>query len=410
MRKKLVSLFLGICMVAGICISGCGGNSEYNVYSDEEHSTESAGILQEAEVNKNEDKGDRSVDISESAVLSMEEAQRDKKLIAYSSDSVHFLYNNVLYGIPYWERIARDISALNNNAIVQMESRVDDVIFLDEKGRVMTTEIYEVIDTVESTNVAFEAEGEKDGISLGEVKYVYFKRGLQGDRDIYALLKDGRCLVANDYDWSRLQELFVGEDVVSMEYMGRDEYGVERIFVLLKENGTVEFIIPAGKKEDCQYFTTHGGMDVSSWSDIKCIVEGGNWMVGLKVDGSLVATGEGYPNDILEWRDIVDIQYAHVYSPEEEGIIGLKNDRTLVCSANLGDIGEEIQDWKNIKMMTCWGDGVAAVSNDGYFYRSKKGGHMPFCFDVVYEYIDGEYIKKNVEKDIGDENPISLDY
>lgn len=35
---------------------------------------------------------------------------------------------------------------------------------------------------------------------------------------------------------------------------------------------------------------------------------------------------------------------------------------------------------------------------------------MPFCFDVVYEYIDGEYIKKNVEKDIGDENPISLDY
>lgn len=403
MRKKLVSLFLGICMVAEICLSGCGGDSKGNVYSDEEISTEGKSILQEKEANKNEDNGDRTVDISESVSLSIEEAQRDKKLIAYSENGVHFLYNNVLYGIPYWESIAEDISALNSNAIVQIESRVDDVIFLDEKGRVMTTEIYDVNSyTGERTSVVFEAKGEKDEISLGEVKYVYFKG------DIYALLKDGRCLVANDYDGSDLQELFVGEDAISMDYIYDD--GLERTFVLLKENGTVEFIIPAGKKENCKYFTTWGGMDVSLWSDIKCIVAGENWLVGLKADGSLVATGEGYPNDILEWRDIVDIQYTHMYSPEEEGIIGLKNDRTLVCSTNLGNIGEEIQDWKNIKMMTCWGDSVAAVSNDGYLYRSEKGGYVPFYFHVVYEYIDGEYIKKNVEKDVGDEYPISLDY
>ena len=109
----------------------------------------------------------------------------------------------------------------------------------------------------------------------------------------------------------------------------------------MKADGTV---VAVGNNAD-------GQCDVSDWTDIVAIAAGTNFTVGLKSDGTVIATsvpkGSMYyygQNNVTTFTGIVEI-VANGYQS-----IGLKSDGTVVAVGN-NDYGQcNVSTWTNIKL------------------------------------------------------------
>ncbi len=92
----------------------------------------------------------------------------------------------------------------------------------------------------------------------------------------------------------------------------------------LKRDGTV---VATGNNDD-------GQCNVSGWKDIVAVSAGGNHTVGLKRDGTVVATGKndyGQCN-VSGWKDIVAISAGTFIT------VGLKKDGTIIATTDIGKI------------------------------------------------------------------------
>lgn len=103
----------------------------------------------------------------------------------------------------------------------------------------------------------------------------------------------------------------------------------------LKADGTV---VATGNRE-------HGQCDVSGWTDIVAVSAGEAHSIGLRADGTVVATGydkDGQCN-VENWSDIVAVSAARGYT------MGLKTDGTVVVAGECarGDYGD-VSNWTNI--------------------------------------------------------------
>lgn len=124
----------------------------------------------------------------------------------------------------------------------------------------------------------------------------------------------------------------------------------------LKTDGTV---IATGNND-------YGKCDVSSWSDIVQINAFFNDTIGLKSDGTVVATGENHAGelDIEDWTNIVKICLGDNFT------CGLKKDGTVVVAGNTKgneyvDAISEITNLKNIVDISCGVSDVLALKSDG---------------------------------------------
>ncbi len=88
----------------------------------------------------------------------------------------------------------------------------------------------------------------------------------------------------------------------------------------------------------------YGQRNVSGWKDIVAISAGGRHTVGLKADGTVVAIGyNGFGQcDVSGWKDIVAI------SAGDEHTVGLKADGTVVATGDNSDGECDVSGWKNI--------------------------------------------------------------
>lgn len=105
----------------------------------------------------------------------------------------------------------------------------------------------------------------------------------------------------------------------------------------------------------------YGELDVEDWTDLISISCGSHHTVGLKKDGTVVATGlndEGQCN-VSKWTDIVQICSLF------DNTIGLKSDGTVVATGR-NYVGElDVEDWTDIIKIGTGSDFSCGLKNDG---------------------------------------------
>ena len=113
--------------------------------------------------------------------------------------------------------------------------------------------------------------------------------------------------------------------------------------------------------------------ECNSWREITAIAAGDHQVVGLKKDGTCVAnsikwnTGYGYDgqSDVGEWRDIVSVACCHNFS------MGLKSDGTVVlaCTSTFCEI-RAVTSWKNVEMIAAGRDAAIGLTKDGKILKA----------------------------------------
>ncbi len=124
-----------------------------------------------------------------------------------------------------------------------------------------------------------------------------------------------------------------------------------RFTVGLKADGTV---VATGDN-------AYGACDVSSWKDIVAISAEGWHTVGLKADGTVVAVGRNKEGqcDVSDWKDIVAISAGDWHT------VGLKADGT-VLAVGYNENGQcDVSGWKDIVAISAGGYHTVGLKADG---------------------------------------------
>lgn len=177
-----------------------------------------------------------------------------------------------------------------------------------------------------------------------------------GIRSSVGMIRNGKVYLAGDdyYSWKSVLDTW--NDIVSISVKGN--------FVLgLKENGTV---VMAGKVPE--YY-----VGTKTWTNVIAISAGQQYIVGLRSDGTVVAqghNGDGQVN-IDEWHDIVDIAtgWRHTVGLSSNGeiyITGFGSDRQLEY------IKDQKDDWKNIVDIDAGGGSSGNIGTTAYTVALKQ--------------------------------------
>ena len=114
------------------------------------------------------------------------------------------------------------------------------------------------------------------------------------------------------------------------------------------------FIESKGYKDSMKYLHNIYGNSVSihhSYDE--------DYIVGLKSDGTVTATGTNLPGYYYGWSDIVSVKAGG------KGVVGLKSDGTVVSTISDIDIISSITEWKDIVDISCGSDWVVGLKSDG---------------------------------------------
>lgn len=157
-------------------------------------------------------------------------------------------------------------------------------------------------------------------ISVGPLHTV----GLKTDGSVVVVGKDG-FWQNNVSGWRGIKEICVNKSWLLSSYI-----------VGLKCDGTV---VAAGTGDNGK-----GQCNVAGWKNIEAIAVGDAHTVGLKADGTVVATGDNTYGqcDVSNWHDIVAISAGTVHT------VGLRSDGTVVSVGNNSDGACNVETWKDI--------------------------------------------------------------
>ena len=148
----------------------------------------------------------------------------------------------------------------------------------------------------------------------------------------------------------------------------------------LKSDGTV-----VATKYTGDYY--NGQCEVEDWTDIVAISAGSNHTVGLKSDGTVVATeytGDmGYylgQCDVQDWKDIVAISAGYGHT------VGLKSDGTVVATEYTGYMGYmgyysgecDVQGWTDIVAISAGGSHTVGLKLDGTVVATEYTRDMKY--------------------------------
>ena len=130
----------------------------------------------------------------------------------------------------------------------------------------------------------------------------------------------------------------------------------------LKSDGTV---VATGDNE-------HGQCDVSNWTDVVAVACGYTHTVGLKSDGTVVAVGDNYYGQckVSNWTDVVAIACAYKQT------VGLKSDGTVVAAGDNEDGQCDVSGWTDVVAIACGFDYTVGLKSDGTVVAvgDNKGG------------------------------------
>lgn len=179
-----------------------------------------------------------------------------------------------------------------------------------------------------------------------------------GIRSSVGMIRNGKVYLAGDDDYSWKSELDSWNDIISISVKGN--------FVLgLKEDGTV---VMAGNVP--KYY-----VGTKTWNDIISVAAGQQYIIGLREDGTVVAQGHNGDGqvDIDEWHDIVAIAtgWRHTVGLDSDGniiITGLGSDKQLKY------IKENADDWNDIVAISAGGGASTNNERIAYTVALKQNG------------------------------------
>lgn len=167
----------------------------------------------------------------------------------------------------------------------------------------------------------------------------------------------------------------------------------------------------------------YGQCNVSNWSNIIAIATGHNLSVGLKADGTCVATGQNSDGqcNVSDWSDIVSITSEFYFTA------GLKADGTCVA-VGLNDSGQcNVSGWSNIVAIAVGANHTVGLKPDGTVvavgdnrygqcnvsdwklatYNSCKLGFLKDSTNELYSVVDG-FLTKVSDDWTAEENKESI--
>jgi hypothetical protein len=110
---------------------------------------------------------------------------------------------------------------------------------------------------------------------------------------------------------------------------------------------------------------------VSSWRDIVAVSAGSIHTVGLKADGTVVATGASWNGlcDVSSWRDIVAASAGYYHT------VGLKADGTVVATGNSRDGRCDVSSWRDIVAVSAGYEHTVGLKADGTVVATGKNNY-----------------------------------
>lgn len=376
------------CLILCTILGGCGSETsdikekgqDLNSSIDklEGEKSETAGILESSEENPTHDIVQNF--FGDTYSITIDEAQENKKELTIHGTNEEiplYIYDNVIYGLH--KNIA--LSDLGQKPFKQIVGvNIGAILINEDGGRYFTgselDHIYE--------NMLFTANENAHTETWTKYGKTYFYYDTKEE-----MVKSLLCFEMGG----------LAKDVVKVKGVKQIIcLGSEKKFAILKEDGTVKIYVADEQKDvtEGKFVSKNNGLDVKSWSGIKYITacnSNGNYIVGIKEDGTLVVTGDDYPDEIVEWNDLVDIQVSHY------GAVGLNKDGTVICSSGYDYCNEIIKDWNCIKVFRLYGRDIVAISEDGHLY-STTGLWSIFDPDTAaYKYEDGKYVEYLIDED-----------
>jgi len=101
--------------------------------------------------------------------------------------------------------------------------------------------------------------------------------------------------------------------------------------------------------------------DTSSWSDIVEIAAGGDFSIGLKKDGLVVAVGKNDDGqcNVYNWQNIISISAGSSHT------VGLKKDGSVVAVGKNDDGQCNVSNWQNIIAISAKSNNTVGLMQDG---------------------------------------------
>ena len=179
-----------------------------------------------------------------------------------------------------------------------------------------------------------------------------------GIRSSVGMIRNGKVYLAGDDYYSWKTELDTWNDIISISVKGNFVVG-------LKENGTV---VMAGKVPE--YY-----VGTKTWTDVITISTGQQYIIGLRSDGTLVAQGHNGDNqvDIDSWTDIVAIAtgWRHTVGLDSNGEIHITG---LGSNKQLEYIEDHKEEWENIVDIDAGGGTSGNIGTIAYTVALKQDG------------------------------------
>lgn len=179
-----------------------------------------------------------------------------------------------------------------------------------------------------------------------------------GIRSSVGMIRNGKVYLAGDDYYSWKSELDTWNDIISISVKGNFVVG-------LKEDGTV---VMAGKVPE--YY-----VGTKTWNDVISISTGQQYIIGLRKDGTLVAQGHNGDDqvNIDKWHNIVAIAtgWRHTVGLDSNGIIHITG---LGSNKQLEYIEEHKDEWTNIVDIDAGGGTSGSIGSTAYTVALKQDG------------------------------------
>ena len=147
----------------------------------------------------------------------------------------------------------------------------------------------------------------------------------------------------------------------------------------LKSDGTV--VATKYTWDDSVYYS--GQCDVADWRDIVAVSAGHEYTIGLKSDGTVMAMGRNYAGrcDVADWTDIVAVSAGWYHT------IGLKSDGTVVAVGDNDEGQCDVADWTDIVAVSAGYEYTVGLKSDGTVVAVGNNfghrGDVPDWRDIV---------------------------
>lgn len=185
-----------------------------------------------------------------------------------------------------------------------------------------------------------------------------------GPLHVIGLQKNGTVLVA----FPSHMNLSLGQfdvskwtDIVSVA-AGGGTWGYNLLTAGLKQDGTVVYTHSLPILSNERYKA------VPSWRNITAISVGSSSIVGLQMNGTVVAAGidETERSEISAWQDIVAVSAGVMH------IVGLKKDGTVVAVGNNDNQACDVANWSEVVAISAGNDHTVGLRKDGTVLATGK--------------------------------------